>query len=91
MAEPEDNYPGSEQSVLSSSKAWAQLIPSDTDNFPFLPKAIKVGDQAGSFVAVGEDNVAATFYASAGEIVPIRPKRINATGLSGGMTFVGLK
>jgi hypothetical protein len=50
-----------------------------------------VGAVSGSFVAVGEDDEEATFYGNAGQLIQIRPKRINTTGLTGGMTFVGLK
>lgn len=85
-----DAYPGAE-SLESSSRNWEPLTPSDTVDFTFLPKAIAVGATAGSFVAVGYDGVTATFYGSAGQVIAIRPRRINSTGLTGGMTFVGLK
>ena len=86
-----DPYNGAETSILAASKNWAALTPHDVNDFPFLPKAIAVGETPGTFVAVSEDNTTATFYGNAGQIIPIRPKRINAAALTAGMTFVGLK
>jgi hypothetical protein len=77
--------------LTSQAETWAPLTPSNSVNFSFIPKAICVGAVSGSFVAVGEDDEEATFYGNAGQLIQIRPKRINTTGLTGGMTFVGLK
>jgi hypothetical protein len=80
------------QNALSSQGVdWAPLTPHDSTDFPFIPKAIAIGATPGSFVAVSEDGSTGTFYGNAGQIIPIRPKRINTTGMTGGMTFVGLK
>jgi hypothetical protein len=87
----EKGYTG-QQSLTSQADSWAVLTPHNSVDFDFIPKAIHVSSASGgSFVAVGEDDVAVPFYAAAGAILPIRPKRINTTGLTGGMTFVGLK
>jgi hypothetical protein len=90
MAAIIDDFPSS-ATVDSPAEDWAALTPSETVAFTFLPKAIAVGATAGSFIAVGRDGVTATFYAVAGQVIRIRPTRINSTGLTGGMTFVGLR
>lgn len=95
MAVPTDAYAGQAAGLSSPSPRWEALTPHDSTNFAFLPKWIAVGATSGSFVAVcrnedGTDSTA-TFYAVAGQQVPIRPIRINSTGLTGGMTFIGLK
>jgi hypothetical protein len=77
--------------LTSQGESWAPLSPSDTVDFTFIPKAIVVGATAGSFVAVGQDGIPATFYGNAGQEMSIRPKRINATGMTGGMTFIGIR
>jgi len=78
--------------LTSQGIDWAALTPSDTVDFVFIPKAIQVSSATGGqFVAVSEDDSEATFYGVPGQFLPIRPKRINATGMTAGMTFVGLK
>lgn len=91
MAAIPDPYAGQDAGLVSPSGKWAALTPHDETNFTFLPKAIAVGATPGSFVAVDYDGITATFYGAAGQILPIRPIRINSTGLTGGMTFIGLK
>jgi hypothetical protein len=88
---PKDDYPGQGGGLQDPSEDWSALTPHDSTDFEFLPKAILVGATAGSFVAVSANGSTATFYGPAGALIAIRPKRINATGLTGGMTFVGLK
>jgi hypothetical protein len=79
-------------SVFAQARSWAPLTPSDDEDLPFPPKAIhNASAVAGSFTAVGSDNVEATFYMQAGGILPIRPKRIKSAGLTGGMVLTGLK
>lgn len=79
------------ESLTSQGTDWAALTPSDTVDFDFIPKAIQVSSvSGGQFVAVSEDGNTATFYGQPGQLLPIRPKRINASGMTVGMTFVGL-
>lgn len=81
-----------QDSLTSQGTDWANLTPHDSTNFAFIPKAIQVSSvSGGQFVAVSEDGNTGTFYGAPGQFIPIRPKRINATGLAAGMTFVGLK
>jgi hypothetical protein len=76
----------------SQGRTWAVITPHDSTDFPFIPKAVCVSSTTGGvFIAVGADGVSAPFYAAAGAILPIRPVRINATGMTAGMTFTGLK
>jgi len=78
--------------LTSQGVDWANLTPSDTVDFTFIPKAIQVSSATGgSFVAVSEDGSLGTFYGVSGQFLPIRPARINATDMTAGMTFVGLK
>lgn len=79
------SFPG-QNTLTSQGETWAPLTPSDTIDFDFIPKAVCVGDTPGQFVAVGEDDEEAPFYGTAGQVIPIRPKRINVTGLTEGMT-----
>jgi hypothetical protein len=65
--------------VYSSARRWTAITPHDSNNLSELPKGIYVGG-AGDVVAVGDDDATATFAASAGAVLPIRPKRINSTG-----------
>lgn len=70
---------------------WEDLTPSDDTDFTFIPKAIQVSSATGGqFVAVSNTGSTGTFYGVPGQFLPIRPKRINATGMTAGMTFVGL-
>lgn len=89
MAGQQDDYPGN-MGVNGPGESWVALTPSDSVNFAKRPKAIAVGAVAGSFQAVGNDGAVGTFSAAAGQILAIRPIRINAAGLTGGMTFLGL-
>jgi hypothetical protein len=92
MAGITDSYPGqSAASLTAAADDWETLTPHDSTNFTFLPKAIAVGATAGSFVAVSKTGATSTFYAPAGANLQIRPVRINSTGMTGGMTFIGLK
>jgi hypothetical protein len=85
------SFPG-QNNLSSQAETWGNLTPSDSVDFTFVPKAVQVSSTTGGqFVAVGADDVAGTFYGNPGQILPIRPKRINTTGMTGGMTFVGLK
>jgi len=78
--------------IDSPGTDWATLTPHDSTNFTFIPKAIQVSSATGGqFVAVSEDGGTGTFYGQPGQFLPIRPARINATGMTAGMTFVGLK
>jgi len=92
----EQSVPFKDQNVIdSASRTWAALTPHNSTNFAFVPRAVHCNactDAAGgTFVAVGEDDTVGTFFARPGDIIPIRPKRINTTGLAAGMAFTGLK
>lgn len=78
----QDDYPGADKAILASSDDWEEITPHDTDELPTLYKAIAVGGTGGPVVMKGKSGNAATFYFSAGEIKPLRPKIVMATGTS---------
>ena len=79
-----------ETHLTSQAKTWSDgvITPSDDpqDNWD-MPKAIHIAEGAGTFYAVDEDGNVGQFYGSAGDYPPIRPVRINATGLTTGLKF----
>jgi hypothetical protein len=81
------------QSGLSAQgESWYDITPSDDVDLPHQPKAIHVSsEEGGQFTARGEDGEDATFYGNPGQIIPIRPKRILATGLTAGLTLTALR
>lgn len=85
MAEAFEN----ENALTSQGNTWVELTPSNSVDFAARPKAICIGETGGAFVAVDKDGNTAPFYGNPGQIIPIRPKRINA-GHTAGMTFTGL-
>ena len=81
-----------QNSLISQAEAWEVLTPSDSIDFTNVPKAIAISSATGGqFIAVDEEGNTAPFYGNPGQIIPIRPTRINATGMTPGMTFTGLK
>lgn len=59
-------------------RSWKAVTPSDTVNMPAGAGAIYVGG-SGNLQAVDKDNNVVAFAVTAGQIVNISPKRINAT------------
>jgi hypothetical protein len=57
----------------------AAVTTSDTVNLPRLTDAIKVG-AAGTLAAVLQNDRVVTLTVTAGETLPLRVKRVNATG-----------
>ena len=87
----EDNFPNKLEQT-SQGRLWEELTPSDSVDFTFLPKAICIASETGGqFVAVDVEDNEARFYGQPGQIIPIRPKRIKTTGMTGGLIFTGLK
>lgn len=74
-----DPYINNPASSMSQARRWAAVTPSDTVDFAVLPKAIRCNG-AGNLSLVGSDGVAVAFAVAAGEILPVQPARINATG-----------
>ena len=59
---------------------FTAVTPSNTVDLPVVPEAIWIG-AAGAVVVVQQDGTAVTIAAvPAGGILPISPRRINATG-----------
>lgn len=66
-------------SLLSPSRDYFSITPSDTVDFTFTARSIRVGG-IGDVVAVREDGTAVTFKnCYAGEVLPIVAIRVNAT------------
>lgn len=66
-------------SLLTPSRDFFAITPSDTVNFTFTARALRVG-VAGDVVAVREDGTAVKFVnCYAGEVLPIVAIRVNAT------------
>lgn len=66
-------------SLLTPSRDFFAITPSDTVNFTFTARSIRVGG-GGDVVAVREDGTAVTFKnCYAGEILSIVAIRVNAT------------
>lgn len=82
---PIDKYGGSEGIDSPSDEFYAVTPDNDNDLPNGVPKGIFVGG-AGDIVCVGKDQDPATdsviFKAAAGTTLPIRPRRILATGTS---------
>lgn len=68
--------------MIRGAVRWVAITKSDSVDIPARPAAVYVG-QAGSIEALDWTGNAETFYAvPAGTILPIRPKRITASGSS---------
>jgi hypothetical protein len=80
-----DYYPGiPSQSVDAAAQHYTPITPSDTVDLPFRTRGVWIG-ASGVVAAVGNNGVAVPFNgAVAGSVLPIRCRRINATGTSAG-------
>jgi len=58
---------------------WVSVNASDTVDLPALTDAVWAGGN-GVIVAVSQDNTAVSFHCKTGDMIPIKVKRINATG-----------
>lgn len=68
---------------LASAKRWFPITPADS-NLATVPDVIYVGG-AGTVVARGDDGNDATFTATAGSILPIRPAQVRASSTATGL------
>lgn len=68
------------QSLSTPSDTYFEIIPSDSDNFDYLCRSIRVGGD-GDIAVVRPDNSVVEFKnCVAGEILPVIAKRVNSTG-----------
>lgn len=74
-----DPYAPSIPGLESPASNALTVVPSDTQDLPVKPRALIIGDTAGT-LSVQMDNGTLTIYAHEGAILPIRPTRIFATG-----------
>jgi hypothetical protein len=76
MGDPFDGYrPG----LTSPADDWFVITKSDTVDEPIRPRAVRA-NTAGDVVCVSKSGVVTTFTVAAGEVLTIRPVRINLTG-----------
>lgn len=75
-----DKFAAYVDSATNPARQLRAITPSDTENIPFVAKGIFVGTGGTiSILAVG-DTEAVTLTVQDGAILPIRARRINATG-----------
>lgn len=73
-------YSQSFDQIDSPAREWAAVdLSGGNVTFAIAPKSIFVGG-AGNVIAVGKDGTSATFAALAGQILPICPASITASG-----------
>lgn len=65
----------------SSASGAFDIVPSDTTDLPSVTRAIMATD-AGTVDIVMDDGSSATFTLTEGQRLPIRARRVNATGTS---------
>jgi hypothetical protein len=88
---PDKSFDG-QNNLSSQGESWAELTPDDDADLPFVPKSVCVSSATGGqFTARGSNGVDALFYGNPGQVIPIRPVRILATGLTAGLTLTGLR
>lgn len=64
--------------VWHQANSWAQITPNDNNEIR-VPKALYIGG-AGNIVLAGADGVDGTFAVGAGATLPLRPRKVKATG-----------
>lgn len=81
-----DPFERSSDSVIASSRSGFAVVPSDTTDFlsdvgQIVPKALYIGGTGTLVVRLRDDASPVTFVGvPAGTILPIRPRRVLATG-----------
>jgi hypothetical protein len=81
-----DPFQSSADAVLSPSRSAFTVVPSDTTDFlsdagQVVPKALYIGSSGTLVVRLVDDATTVTFQGlQAGVILPIRPRRVLATG-----------
>lgn len=85
-----DPFASSSDNVSAPCRRWVAVTPSDTVDLPEIPKALYIGG-AGDVAMIGVASPAgasavAWRAAFAGMILPVRPRRILATGTTA--TFI---
>jgi hypothetical protein len=85
-----DPFVNTQGGLQSPCRSTFVITPSDTNELPFVTRAIYVGG-AGSITArLADDTASVTFNGvPAGTMLPIRARQVYATGTGAGMTLVG--
>ena len=69
---------------LGSAKSWYAITPDGNADLNPIPDAIMCTGAAGNVVLKGSDGNTVTFPISAGQILPLSPTRVVATGTTAG-------
>ena len=76
-----DKYNSAGDGLLASARDAFAITPSDSTDLVDIPKAIYVGATGNVVALLVDDTSSVTFVGvQAGTILPIRPKRVFATG-----------
>jgi hypothetical protein len=84
-----DDFTDRTKGLEAPADEWVTITPSDVNDLPFKPRAISVGDTAGTVIAVDAQGHESTFYFNAGQDRAIRPVKIKAA--SGASPIIALK
>ncbi|MGT2429234.1 spike base protein, RCAP_Rcc01079 family [Cupriavidus basilensis] len=77
---PNDKFAGYAKAITGPSETYFAITPHDTNDFAEIANSIRVGT-GGDVVAVRIDGTPVLFKnCAAGEPLPIRARRVNATG-----------
>lgn len=77
---PTDHFAGLAKGFDSPADEFPTAVPNDSADLPFIPRGIACGATGGAVVCVDKSGNQSTFYMNAGDVLPIRPVRIRATG-----------
>ena len=79
-----DTFANLSKGLGSPATDWFAITPDDNNDLAVRPRAIRVGI-AGTITVVGDSRGSGvSFTVAAGEILPLRPLRVMATGTSAG-------
>lgn len=85
-----DQFAADAQGLNSPALSGAAITPDDDNDLPVTSRAIYVGSAGSLKVILAGDTAAITLAAvSAGQVLPLRAKRVLATGTTAG-SLVGL-
>jgi len=71
------------------ARKWLAVVPSDTVDFVNIPKALWV-NAACTLRLMGDDSQVEDFVVAGPGPVPLSPRRVFATGTTGGVAIKGL-
>jgi ABC-type sugar transport system substrate-binding protein len=85
-----DKYQSHSDNLISSARDAFAITPNDSTDLVDIPKALYVGAAGSLVVTLVDDAASVTFVAvPAGALLPIRPRRVHASGTTAG-SILGL-